>query len=151
MQFGKFRFLDLADGGGGRIGKGNRPFELLCPTNLIGLIDVMETPTHTIMPPLRAFAGAEPRIAVADNFTDKHDGDAEVLQGYRELPGFEGLWLLYPFHGGDAANPPSEYIANLDGESGGHYLKLSAAADGSFVMYNSRTNLTKSYTARHTN
>jgi L-ascorbate metabolism protein UlaG (beta-lactamase superfamily) len=147
VQFGNFKFLNLADGGGGRIGRGNRPFDLLCPNNLIGNIDVMMTPTHDLLPPLAAFAGASPRIAVADNNAGKHDSGSETLEGYKAIPGFEDLWLNYPLRGDETTSPPSNFIANVDKQTG-NYLKLTAEKDGSFTVYNSRNNFVKHYPAR---
>lgn len=143
VQFGKFRFANFGDG------RGNRPLELLCPNNLIGKLDVLETPGHGGTPPLKAFAATTPRIAVADNGARK-GGGPDTLKGYQALPGLEDFWLLhFNIPGGDAGNPPAQFIANLDEQNcPGNYLKLSAEENGSFTVYNSRTNDTKTYAAK---
>ena len=46
---------------------------------------------------------------------------------------------------GNRLNGPEEFIANLGDVDTGHWLKLSAQADGSFTVTNSRTGDTKSY------
>jgi competence protein ComEC len=143
VQFGKFRFANFGDG------RGNRPLELLCPNNLIGKLDVLETPGHGGTPPLKAFAATAPRIAVADNGARK-GGGLETLKGYQALPGLEDFWLLhFNIPGGETGNPPTQFIANLDEQNcPGNYLKLSAEANGSFTVFNSRTSSTKTYPAR---
>ena len=143
VQFGKFRFANFGDG------RWNRPLELLCPNNLIGKLDVLETPGHGTAPPLPAFGATMPRVAVADNGAHK-GGGPEVLKGYQSLRGFEALWLLHFYiPGGEAGNPPAQFIANMDEQNcQGNYLKISAAANGSFTVYNSRTNSVKAYRAR---
>jgi len=40
------------------------------------------------------------------------------------------------------------FLANLQGPDKGNYLRVSAAADGSFDVFNSRTRETKKYAAR---
>jgi len=74
------------------------------------------------------------------------------LMAFRSMPGLEDLWLLHlNVPGGAEGNPPAEFIANLD-EPGsgdqGSYLKLSATQDGSFTMFNARTNATRKYAPR---
>jgi hypothetical protein len=56
------------------------------------------------------------------------------------------LWQLhFSDEGGAAHNAPEPLIANLDGPDAGHYLKLTAWADGSFEVFNSRTQKAKRY------
>jgi competence protein ComEC len=147
IQFGQFRFANFGDM------PWNKELELLCPENRVGRIDVYQAPGHgrEPSPALRAVA---PRIAVAPNGARKGAG-AAAAKAFRDLPGFEDLWLLhFNVPGGADGNPPAEFIANLDepGVPGGAdraaYLKLSAMEDGSFTMFNSRTGATKQYPAR---
>jgi hypothetical protein len=51
--------------------------------------------------------------------------------------------------GGDERNTAAEYIANPLGTDAGHYLELIGSKDGSFDVFNSRTNATKHYAAAH--
>ena len=44
---------------------------------------------------------------------------------------------------GNQQNGPEEFIANLGDVDTGHWLKVSAQADGSFTVTNSRTGYTK--------
>jgi len=49
--------------------------------------------------------------------------------------------------GGAAHNAGAEFIANLQGPDSGNYLGLTAQPDGSFDVFNSRTNKTKHYSS----
>jgi competence protein ComEC len=40
------------------------------------------------------------------------------------------------------------FVANLQGPDAGNYLKVTASADGSFEVFNSRTRETKKYAAK---
>ena len=45
----------------------------------------------------------------------------------------------------DALNSNPDLVANIDDGSDGHWIKLSATADGSFAIENGRTGVTKAY------
>jgi len=56
------------------------------------------------------------------------------------------LWQLhFSNEGGAAHNVADSFIANITGPDAGHYLKLTASPDGSFDVYNARTQATKHY------
>src|SRR5207248_1104636 len=139
IQFGRFRFANFGDM------PWNQEIELLCPANKVGKIDVYQTAAHG-REPSKAIYALAPRVAVADNGARKGAGPA-ALKAFQAIPGFEDLWLLhFNVPGGADGNPRAEFIANLEEPgSGDHgsYLKLSAMQDGSFTMFNSRTNYTK--------
>ena len=147
VTFGRFRFANFGDM------PWNKELELLCPGNRVGKIDVYQAAGHG-REPSNAIRALAPRIAVAPNGARKGAGGATV-KAFGAMPGFEDLWLLHlNVPGGADGNPPAEFIANLDepGTSGGNdagaYLKLSAMEDGSFTMFNSRTNATRRYSPR---
>jgi beta-lactamase superfamily II metal-dependent hydrolase len=147
VQFGRFRFANFGDM------PWNKELELLCPGNRVGRIDVYEAPGHG-REPSPAVQALAPRAVIAPNGARKGAG-AATLKGFRAIPGVEDLWLLhFNVPGGNDANPPAEFIANLDepgaagGSDAGRYLKLSAMEDGSFTMFNSRTKATREYAAR---
>lgn len=144
VQFGRFRFTNFGDM------PWNQELDLLCPDNRVGQVDLYETPAHG-REPSKAVAALAPRVAVADNGARKGAGAASV-KAFKAMPGLEDLWLLhFNVPGGAEANPANEFIANLD-EPGsgdqGKYLKVSAMKDGSFTLFNARTNTTKKYAAR---
>ncbi len=50
--------------------------------------------------------------------------------------------------GGKESNVPDTFIANVDEHCEGDYLKLTAQADGSFTVWNSRNKFQKVYKAK---
>ena len=145
VQYGRFRFANLGDL------PWNQEVALLCPQNRVGTIDVYEAAGHGREPTPAAHA-MQPRIAVLDNGARK-GGGAATLQAFRKAPGFEDLWQLHKnVMGGVDGNPADSFSANLEDTDNtthpAHYLKVSAGDDGSFTVFNSRTNETKRYAAR---
>ena len=65
------------------------------------------------------------------------------------MPGLEDFWEL---HFAMAARQGRQFagtfIANIDRQCEGKYLKVTAHEDGSFVVYNSRNKYTKTYAAK---
>ena len=145
VQYGRFRFANFGDL------PWNQEVALLCPSNRVGTIDVYEAVGHGREPTPAAYA-MQPRIAVLDNGARK-GGGAATLQAFRKSPGFEDLWQLHRnVMGGADGNPADSFSANLEDTDNtmhpAHYLKVSAGDDGSFAVFNSRTNETKRYPAR---
>jgi beta-lactamase superfamily II metal-dependent hydrolase len=144
IRFGKFRFLDLGD-----LTKAKET-PLVCPENLIGTVDLYLVNHHGFnLSNSRAFVDAiHPRVAIMDNGAHKA-GSPEAWQTVHESPGLEDLWMLHTAEDSDAAHNSAEpLIANVKGGADGAYLKVVAAADGSFSVTNSRTGLTKDYPRR---
>jgi competence protein ComEC len=144
IRFGKFRFLDLGD-----LTKA-KEIPLVCPENLIGTVDLYLVNHHGFnLSNSRAFVDAiHPRVAIMDNGANKA-GSPEAWQTVHESPGLEDLWMLHTAEGSDAAHNSAEpLIANVKGGTDGAYLKVMAAADGSFSVMNSRTGKTKQYPRR---
>ena len=145
VQYGRFRFANFGDL------PWNQEVALLCPSNRVGTIDVYEAVGHGREPTPAAYA-MQPRIAVLDNGARK-GGGAATLQAFRKSPGFDDLWQLHRnVMGGADGNPADSFSANLEDTDNtmhpAHYLKVSAGDDGSFAVFNSRTNETKRYPAR---
>jgi competence protein ComEC len=144
IQFGQFRFANFGDM------PWNKEVELLCPDNKVGRIDVYQTPAHG-REPSKAVYAMTPRVAVADNGARK-GAAAAAVKAFQAMPGLENLWLLHMnVASGAEGNPAAGFIANLDEPGSGDqgaYFKLSAMQDGSFTMFNSRTNTTKTYARR---
>ena len=141
LTYGRFRFLDLGD-----LTKA-KEIPLVCPANLIGSVDLYLVNHHGFnLSNSKAFVDAiHPRVAIMDNGAHKA-GSPEAWQNVHESPGLEDLWMLHTAEGSDAAhNSADPLIANLKGSPDGAYLKVSANADGSFSVFNSRTAQTKSY------
>lgn len=148
VQFGRFRFANFGDL------PWNQELQLLCPSNRVGTIDVLEALRHA-NEPSPAVYGMAPRIVVYGNGARK-GGGAATLKAYRGSPGLEDIWQRHKnVPGGVDGNPSDAFSANLQdtddtNHDPAHYIKVSAREDGSFTVYNSRTNMTKAYSVRPT-
>src|SRR6202790_658954 len=144
ITFGKLRILDLGDL------TGDKEMELMCPMNKIGAVDIYVASHHGTAAsgtPVLVQAIA-PRVAIMDNGAKK-GGSPVAWDVIEKSPGLEDLWELHDSdEGGDAHNVAAPCLANLQGSDTGNYLKVIAAADGSFGVFNSRTHETKKYAAR---
>jgi competence protein ComEC len=142
--FGKLRILDLGDL------TMDKEMELMCPTNRIGAVDIYIVSHHGWLQsgsPLLVHAIA-PRVAIMDN-GEKKGGSPPTWDVIEKSPELEDLWQLhYSAEGGDAHNVAAPFLANLQGPDTGNYLKVTASADGSFEVFNSRTKETKKYGPR---
>ena len=145
VEYGRFRYLDLADL------TWNQEVELVCPQNLLGTVSVYRTSRHG-----GDYSGAQalvhsvrPRIAVMNNNPTK-GGTPDTFRIVKGSPGIEDFWQL---HFSDnvtkEVNSPEQLIANFTGQDqdAGHYIKLSARTDGSFRVTNGRNGFTKDYPA----
>lgn len=139
---GKFRMLDLADL------ETHLSHDLVCPSNLIGTVDVYNVNVHG------QFKGIAPELAgalrapvmIQANGTRK-GADSQTWPVLRVSPGLQDIWQLhYSINAGPKANPPEEFIANLEGNDGFKWIKIEAARDGSFTVTNSRNHFSKHYT-----
>lgn len=144
LSYGKFRFLNLGDL------TWNKELDLVCPANRIGTVDVYLTTHHgmNMSGPAALVHAVRPRVAVMNNGARK-GGAPEALKVVRGAPGLEDLWQLhYSIAAGDELNAREQFIANLEENCLGDWLKLSASADGSFTITNGRNGQSKSYGAR---
>jgi beta-lactamase superfamily II metal-dependent hydrolase len=145
ITFGKLRILDLGDL------TMDKEMGLMCPTNKIGPVDIYVVSHHGWLqsgsPQL--VHGITPRVAIMDNGAKK-GGSPATWDVIEKSPGLEDLWQLhYSEEGGEAHNVASTFLANLQGPDTGNYLKVTASADGSFSILNSRTRETKKYSAKN--
>jgi beta-lactamase superfamily II metal-dependent hydrolase len=144
LTFGKLRILDLGDL------TGDKEMELMCPMNKIGAVDIYVASHHGTASSGTAVLvhAIAPRVAIMDN-GEKKGGSPTAWDVIEKSPGLEDLWQLhYSEAGGDAHNVAAPFLANLSGPDTGNYLKVTASADGSFAVFNSRTRETKKYGAR---
>jgi beta-lactamase superfamily II metal-dependent hydrolase len=138
---GKFRMLDLADL------EAHPSHDLVCPNNLIGAVDVYNVNVHGqfkgIAPELTGALRA-PVMIQANG--PKKGADPQTWPILRDTPGLKDIWQLhYSVNSGPNANPPEDFIANPDGSDGFHWIRISAARDGSFTVTNSRNGFNKRY------
>lgn len=139
VTLGKFRFLDVGDLSGQPL------FNLACPKNLIGPVDVYLVAHHggpDVADPA-LFAAFKPRVAVMNNGLKK-GGAKSTYEALHHVSGLADVWQVHKSEAAGEQNFADAHIANLD-ESTTHWIKLSAQADGSFQVVNGRTGQGKSY------
>jgi competence protein ComEC len=144
ISFGKLRTLDLGDL------TRDKEMELMCPVNKLGKIDIYIVSHHgwyqSGSPAL--IDGIDSRVAIMDNGAKK-GGSSPAWDIIKKSPHLEDLWQLhYAEEGGSAHNVAADFIANPQGPDAGNYLEVTARPDGSFDVFNSRTEKTKHYSAR---
>ncbi len=170
VQFGDFRILHLGDL------TWNTEFQLMCPRNPIGTIDLFVVSHHGQPSSNSAVLvhAIEPRVAIMNNGTRK-GGQPAAMQILHSAPGLEDLWQLHFSQlSGQQYTVPGLFIANTvdevqstmpieprhgatrgpgvepaprhNGEA--HWFKVSSQADGSFTVTNSRNGFSKAYTGR---
>ena len=142
VTFGRFRFLDVGDLTGQPL------FDLACPRSLIGPVDAYLVAHHggADAGDPATFAAFKPRVAIMNNGLKKGGAQA-TYQTLHHVAGLEDVWQLHRSEAAGDSNFAAERIANLD-ESTAHWIKLSAAADGSFRVFNGRTGEWKNYPVR---
>lgn len=153
ISLGKFRLGDFGDL------TWNKEHDLACPDNLIGSLDVYVVSHHgQDISSLPILVHAEhPRVAVMDNGARK-GGAVATFETLKSSPGLEDLWQLhYAVDAGDH-NMPEQFIANLGtggtaasgvpDEGVANYIELTARADGSFTVKNSRNGFHKDYSVK---
>ena len=143
MTFGKLKILDLGDL------THDQEARLMCPMNKLGKVDIYIVSHHgwyqSGSPAL--VYGIAPRVAIMDNGAKK-GGTPSAWDVIEKSPGLEDLWQLhFSEEGAVAHNVAPEFIANPEGPDAANYLKLTAQPDGSFEVFNSRTQKTKHYSA----
>jgi hypothetical protein len=159
LSYGKFRTVIMGDL------TWNKEFELMCPANPLGDVDLYLVSHHgsDTSGSAALVHALRPRAAIMNNGPRK-GGAIQTFQILRDSPGVPDLWQNhYSIPGGQPHNRPEPFIANLDegspvaGASPGaapvhtgpaHWIKVSARADGGFTIANSRTRFTKEYPPR---
>ena len=140
--YGRFRIMNLGDL------SWNQEYGLVCPTNRIGTVSVLLATQHgdeeTGSP---AFVHAlRPKAVVTSNGPRKSVVGPLVRTARAATPAVD-LWQLHQSFLGEQLNVAEPFIANLGETDAGHWLKVSARADGSFSITNGRTGDTKAYAA----
>jgi len=141
LTFGKLRILDLGD----LTWDKERP--LVCPVNKLGTFDILVVSHHgwyqSSSPAL--LDAVAPLVAIMDNGATK-GGSPPTYDTIEKSPRLENLWQLhYSEEGAAAHNVADEFIANVHGDDTGFYIKVTAWPDGSFDVYNARTQASKHY------
>jgi competence protein ComEC len=166
VTFGKFRTAHLGD-----LTK-NKEFELMCPNNRLGAIDVflglhhgVDSSNSEVM-----IHATHPRVAIINNGTRK-GGQPDVMKVLHSSPGLEDLWQMHFSQlSGQEYTVPGMFIANgLDApltampiapiaapgpgappppahDGPAYWIKVSAQQDGTFTVTNARNGFAKTYT-----
>jgi competence protein ComEC len=107
---GQFRAIDLGDL------LWNKEYDLMCPNNPIGTIDLYLVSHHGTDPsgsPQLVHA-LQPRVAVMQNGTRKGAG-TQAMPTMRSSPGLEDIWQLHwSFGAGIEQNSAGVFIANVE-------------------------------------
>ena len=167
VTFGSFRALHLGDL------TTDKEFELACPTNRIGTIDLLlglhhGQDTSNSVPFVHA---VQPKAAIMNNGTRK-GGWPQVMRTLYSSPGFEDVWQMHvSLLSGQEYTAPGLFIANgVDDQPSAmpvepqalpppgssappppvhsgraYWIKASAQADGTFTVTNPRTGFSKVY------
>jgi beta-lactamase superfamily II metal-dependent hydrolase len=167
VNFGKFRTIHLGD-----LTK-NKEFELMCPNNRIGTVDVLLGLHHG-----QSSSNSEvlvhalhPRVAIMNDGTRK-GGEPDVMKTVHSSPGLEDLWQMhFSTLSGQEYTVPGMFIANVADDSPSampvapvsapapgpgaapppahngkaYWVKVSAQKDGTFTVTNARNGFSKSY------
>ncbi len=147
LSLGGFQFANLGDL------SPNHEFDLACPENRLGVIDLYQVPHHggggAARPELTW--ALRPTVAVINNGPRK-GGDPESYAVVRDTPGIQDIWQLHLALGSDAtANTDPRLIANLTEETDchGHWIKATIPPDGrSWTMTNGRTGYSRNYQSK---
>lgn len=142
IAYGNFRFADLGDLAW------NQEHDFVCPNNLLGTADVYLTTAHGQQisgPPVLVHA-LRPRAIIMNNALKK-GGDSPTMAVMRNSPGADVWQLHVSLLSAKEENAPEAFIANVGEVDTGHWIRVSARADGSFVVTNSRNTFSKTYDA----
>jgi beta-lactamase superfamily II metal-dependent hydrolase len=170
ITYGKFRTVHLGD-----ITK-NKEFELMCPTNRLGSVDVLLGLHHgqaSSNSPVLVWA-LHPRVAIINDGTRK-GGEPETMQTVHASPGLEDLWQMhFSLLSGQEYTQPGMFIANTVDDpqpampvapmaapqpgpntppppahnGTAYWIKLSAQPDGTFTVTNTRNSFSKTYNTK---
>ena len=167
VTFGKFRTIHLGD-----VTK-NKEFELMCPNNRIGAIDLFLGLHHGQNSSNSAVIihATHPRVGIMNNGTRK-GGEPDSMQVLHSSPGLEDLWQMHFSQlSGQEYTVPGMFIANLLDEPSAampvaaiaapqpgpnappppahngpaHWFKVTAQRDGTFTVTNTRNGFAKTY------
>jgi competence protein ComEC len=167
VTFGKFRTVHLGDL------TRNKEFELTCPNNRVGVVDLFlglhhgqNTSNSEVI-----IHATHPRVAIMNNGTRK-GGEPDSMQVLHSSPGLEDLWQMHFSQlSGQEYTVPGMFIANLLDDPStampvapiaasqpgpnvppppahngpAHWIKVTAQADGTFTVTNTRNGFAKTY------
>jgi len=173
LTYGKFKTVHLGDN------TRNKEFELACPVNRLGTVDLMLGMHHgqgSSNSPVLVHA-LRPRVAIMNNGTRK-GGEPFAMRSMFSSPGLEDIWEMhFSLLSGQEYTVPGAFIANQIDQQGdampigtytpplpgqqappapahngkSNYFKVTAQQDGTFTVTNTRNNFSKTYRPGGTN
>ena len=160
ISYGKFRFINLGDL------TWNKSYELFCPNDTIGKVDVYMVTHHGMSDPKETgdidwgrscctpaeMQALSPRVAVESCGPQYHKGSSplgwQAVHGTRSV---EAIWQTnYHPQGGPENNSPEQFIANVPPrtpESPAYSIHVGVKPDGSYTVTNERNGYSKTYEA----
>jgi beta-lactamase superfamily II metal-dependent hydrolase len=126
VSYGPFRFLDLGDL------TWNIEYQLINPSNKIGLIDVYQSTHHGLDSSNNPVVinSVRPRVAVFNNGARK-GCHPSVMAALRRVPDLQAVYQMHRnLTVGAQENTDPEFIANPDEKCQGEHIKVSVAPDG---------------------
>jgi beta-lactamase superfamily II metal-dependent hydrolase len=167
VTFGKFRVAHLGDL------TWNKEFELMCPNNPIGTVDLFVVSHHgqAISNSPQLVHALRPRVMIMNNGTRK-GGQPDAMKVLYSSPGLEDLWQVhFSLLSGQEYTVPGMFISNTTDESPAslpaapiaapapgpgtppppvhngqaYWFKVVARDDGSFTVTNARNSFSKTY------
>lgn len=165
ITFGRFRTIHLGDL------TLNRQFDLMCPNNRIGNVDLLIAARHGNVNADFLVHTLRPRAIVTNNGTRK-GAPPEAMKIFYSSPGMEDVWQIHfsELAGQDyavpglfianlydeppAALPVAPFVAPPQGQQAppapvhngtAYWFKISAQQDGTFTVSNTRNGFSKTY------
>jgi competence protein ComEC len=145
LTFGAFKFFD-----GGDL-SWNVEDKLVCPKNLVGLVDVWQVDHHGTDPSSNPelVRALKPRVAIIDNGPRK-GADARPFSTLKSVPEIEAIYQLHRnVRTTEKDNAPPEFVANDDEACKGEFIKVAVASDGkSYTVSIPAKNISRKYGVR---
>lgn len=146
VSYGKFRMIDLGD-----LPSWPGEYDLVCPTNRVGQVEVYLTTQHAYAESGASFLvdALHPIVVIANNGARK-GGAAEAFRVVQQSPDLEGFWDVHYSESADKElNAQAPFIANpSDSPDHAYWIKLTAYPNGVFTVTNQRTGQNKTYRPR---
>jgi beta-lactamase superfamily II metal-dependent hydrolase len=165
ITFGKFRTIHLGDL------TLNRQFDLMCPNNKIGTVDLLLAARHGNVNAEFLVNAVNPKVVVTNNGTRK-GAQPDAMKIFFGAPRVQDVWQIHFSQlGGQEYTVPGMFIANTvdqqadampvapfipppqgqqaspapEHNARAYYFKISAQQDGSFTVTNTRNGFSKTY------
>jgi len=165
ITYGKFRTIHLGDL------TLNRQFDLMCPANRIGTVDLLLAARHGNVNAEFLVNAINPRVIITNNGTRK-GAQPEAMKIFFNAPHVQDVWQVHFSQlAGQEYTVPGMFIANTfdqpleampvmpvppppqgqqappapEHNGRAYYLKVSAQQDGTFTVNNSRNDFSKNY------